>query len=38
MIFYDIKINVFYDIKVNVMNVYYFLKSSIEKDGESASR
>jgi len=28
----------FYDIKVNVMNVYYFLKSSVKKDRESASR
>jgi len=28
----------FYDIKVNVMNVYYFLKSSVKKDGESVSR
>ena len=25
-------------IKINVMNVYYFLKSSVKKDGESASR
>jgi len=28
----------FYDIKVNVMYVYYFLKSSVKKDGESVSQ